>query len=163
MSFKIPVQTDEFDGLGNLSRFTGGDKPGAAGRLNALAASALKEQARFVQNGTIATGTHVDGAWVAPFAGKITRVRAYARVAGTAGDTTVDVNIGGTSVFAVAGDRPSIANTDPDGTVSSKAPTAISAGTVGGFAAGAVITMDVDVAPTAGSDLTVLVELDYDA
>lgn len=161
MSYLKPVQADHFQGGANLSQAEGGRGPDLGELMRGMEGPALKEQHKFLQLGTITAATGVGGAVIAPFAGKVTRVRTHVKVCGTATATTVDVNVRGTSVFAAAGDRPTTDNAEADGTTKSVPPTA--ATDVISFAAGDVITMDVDAAPTAGSDLTVIVELDYDA
>lgn len=109
-------------------------------------------------DGAIATGA-AQVTIAAPFAGKVADVSAAVGTAPTDADMVLDVNVGGTSVYAAAGDQPTIAATEQAGTA---APTAAAA--VVDFAEGDLITIDVDQvgSTVAGSDLTVCIVLDAD-
>jgi len=162
MGYKNAIPADHFQGGANLSQAEGGTGPDMAELLRGLEKPALSEQITKFQAGTITVTTTVPtgGPYIVPRAGKITKVSIHARVCGTAGATTVDFNINGTSIFAASGDRPSIDNAAADGSVATAVPTATGAGAV---VAGDLITADIDVAPTAGSDLTMQIEVEFNA
>ena len=63
---------------------------------------------RWAINGKPAVQTNIDGAWIAPRAGTITRITLYRRTAGSSGSTIVDVNINGTTVYTTQGNRPTV-------------------------------------------------------
>lgn len=63
---------------------------------------------RWAVNGKPAVQTNIDGAWIAPRAGTITRITLFRRTAGSSGSTTVDVNINGTTVYTTQGNRPTV-------------------------------------------------------
>ena len=94
---------------------------------------------------------------VAPVSGRIVAAAVSAETAPTGADLIIDVNVGGASVFAVAGDQPTIAAGANDSAV---AP-ATAAAAATDFVAGDVITVDVtQVGSTvAGSDLTVTIAI----
>lgn len=81
-------------------KITVGSLPGGGGTR--------RDSTRFVVNGKPQVVTKIDGAWIAPQAGTITRVTLYRRTAGSSGSTTVDVNKNGTTIFTTQGNRPSV-------------------------------------------------------
>lgn len=96
----------------------------------------------------------------APFDGKIGHITAAVGTAPTGADLVLDVNVAGTSVFAVdPTDHVSVAATEQSGDA---APTA--AADVIDFVRGDLITIDIDQigSTVAGSDLTVCIEMDAD-
>lgn len=68
-------------------------------------------------------GTWVGGPIVCGTPREISLVTMVRRAAGTGGDTTVDVYLNGSSIFAAAGDRPTVAFGAGDYAISKKAPT----------------------------------------
>lgn len=111
---------------------------------------------RFSVSGAVSTGTAVDGAWFAPFPGKINKIVLYrASTAGTSGSTIIDINIDGVSIFADQADRPEVAFDEATG----KAIVVLNKQ----FAADVKFTMDVDQIDTGGapSDLDVIVGVEY--
>lgn len=67
--------------------------------------------------GNVSEGTELMQ-FVMPAGGKIIEVRmTLGDTGGTSGDTIIDVNIDGTTIFTTQGNRPTIANDDPNGTV----------------------------------------------
>lgn len=103
-------------------------------------------------DGAIAAGAGVARV-VAPVAGRILGATACVGTAPTGADLIVDVNVAGTSIYAAAGDQPTIAATEQDSAYAG----ATADDTVADFAAGDVITVDVDQvgSTVAGSDLTI--------
>lgn len=89
--------------------------------------------------------------WVAPFAGRVCQVKARLGTGGGTGSTQlVDVNINGVSVFATLANRLTIPITDT--TLKTVEATAMDGPR--NFAAGDVVTIDVDQIHTAaGSNL----------
>jgi hypothetical protein len=59
-------------------------------------------------NGKPAVATNVDGAWIAPRDGTITRVTLFRRTAGGGGSTVVDVNKNGTTIYTTQANRPTV-------------------------------------------------------
>lgn len=113
--------------------------------------------AMFRLNGAITAQTKLDGAWIAPRSGTITRVTLYRRTAGSSGSTIVDVNINGTSIYTTQGNRPTV--TQAAGNDAVDATTDMDVTTI---SADDRIEVDVDQAE-AGTpqDLTVIVEVSY--
>lgn len=69
--------------------------------------------------------------------------------AGSTGTTTVDVNKNGTTIFTTQANRPSVASTDGDNATDSAVPDVMS------FAAGDIITIDIDTVETSAETLIV--------
>jgi hypothetical protein len=59
-------------------------------------------------NGKPAVATNVDGAWIAPRSGTITRITLFRRTAGGGGSTVVDVNKNGTTLYTTQANRPTV-------------------------------------------------------
>jgi hypothetical protein len=93
----------------------------------------------------------------APFKGKLVSVTLGSVTAASVNDAVFDVQIGGASVFLVAGDKATIAIGD---NVSAVTPVTAAAAVVD-FAAGATVTVICDEAGST-SDLTVTLVLDAD-
>lgn len=112
---------------------------------------------RFTGLGTIVTTTKIDGAYIAPRAGTITRITLYRRTAGSAGTTIVDINKNGTTVFTTQANRPQAAFGDGNDYVDAHTDMDVTA-----VAQGDRIEVDVDSAETgAPKDLNVIIEITY--
>jgi hypothetical protein len=99
----------------------------------------------------------VDGAWIAPRAGTITRITLYRRTAGSAGSTIVDVNIGGTTVYTTQANRPTV--TAAGGNDQIDATTDMD---VTSFSQDDRFEMDIDAVETGNpQDLSVIIEVQY--
>lgn len=98
---------------------------------------------------TLATGT-AKGRFIAPCDGKIVAVKACSLSAPAGASIILDVNKGGTTIFTTQANRPTIAAAATTATLAG-APEVVE------FAAGDVITVDVDQvgSSTAGTGFTV--------
>jgi hypothetical protein len=126
----------------------------------ALSTQFKRETISFVVPGAISAATEQGGAWFAPAAGAIVAAYAYRKsTTESAGGTTIDINIGGTTIFTTQSNRPFIAYDDADGMAK---VTTIEAGTL---AADNKVTVDVDSIDVSGapSDLTVELVVEYSA
>ena len=63
---------------------------------------------RWTVNGKPTVTTKIDGAWIAPRAGTITRITLYRRTAGSSGSTVIDVHKNGTTVYTTQSNRPTV-------------------------------------------------------
>ena len=80
----------------------------------ASAGGAIVDTYRWVVNGKPAATTKIDGAWIVPRAGTITRITLYRRTAGSSGSTIVDVHKNGTTVYTTQGNRPTVTQAGGD-------------------------------------------------
>lgn len=125
--------------------------------FSGTAASDELDTTRWVGIGKIVATTDLDGAWIAPRAGTITRLTLHRRVAGSGSSTTVDVNKNSTTVFTTQANRPSVLFSA--GADATDAHTNMD---VTSFAQGDRITVDVDVAEGGTpKDLDVTMEVKY--
>jgi hypothetical protein len=102
----------------------------------------------------------VDGAWIAPRSGTITRVTLFRRTAGSStGPTTIDVNKNGTTIYTTQGNRPIVLQSD--GANAIDATTNFDVTT---FAQDDRFDVDVDVVEGGNpQDISVIMEVDWDA
>ena len=117
-----------------------------------------RETVSFIVPGVVAATAEQGGVWEAPAAGRISRVLAYRKsTAGTGGETKVDVNIDGTTIFTTQTRRPTILFNS----TSKKALSGVIE--AGAFVEGSLVTMDVDTIDSGGapSDLTVVLTVEY--
>lgn len=115
------------------------------------------DTARWVGIGSITTATDLDGAWVAPRAGTITRIVLHRRLAGSGGSTIVDVNKSGTTVFTTPANRPTVTAGGGNNQVNAHTDMDVTS-----FAQGDYFTIDVDTAEGGGAkDLAVTMEVKY--
>lgn len=105
-------------------------------------------------DGPIVTMQHVGGAYIATRSGELSAVYIYARQPGTAGQTTVDVNMNGTTVFSNPSHRPSLLWDDANQVQKSITLSGVS------FGPETVFTVDIDEVATNSADLTVVLALD---
>jgi hypothetical protein len=98
-------------------------------------------------DGVLAAATGLDKKVIAPYDMTITNVILNVKTTGSAGNTTVDININGASIFSVP---PSIAWNDPDGIVEILPDTV-------DISEDDEITLDIDAVATDAADLTVCV------
>jgi hypothetical protein len=122
-----------------------------AGAEVALQPNALSTLSGFIA-GAQTTGVK-KMAFIAPYAGVITDIRAYLDTAPTGANFIIDVNKNGTTVFTTQGNRPTIAAAANASSTTAPDVTAV--------AAGDRITVDIDQigSGTAGSDLYVSVTM----
>jgi len=118
-----------------------------------------RETVTFVQNGRIGTLTRLDGSPVMNRAGSIKAVRVFRQTAGSAGSTTVDVNVNGTTIFTDQLLRPEVTAA---GGADQKVEADLTDAAVT-FAPGDDLSVDVDIVETGGpKELTVTLEVQYD-
>ena len=121
------------------------------------AAGTARDTVRWVGVGVIITMTNLDGAWIAPRAGTITRITIHRRVAGATGSTTVDANKNGTTVFTTQANRPSVSSGAGADAISAHADMDVTS-----FAQNDRISVDVDAVETGSpTDLSVIMEVQY--
>lgn len=100
--------------------------------------------------GVLDTCSGAGGAYIVPiFSGVIDKVIAYIRTPGTAGQTTIDVNLNGTTIFTDQGQRPLIIFNDPDQKVTTYP-------NISGIIEGDIITFDIDTIASGAAWLTVV-------
>jgi hypothetical protein len=102
----------------------------------------------FVVDGRLAVATNVPNAFVVTKDVEITACYIYCKTPGTADSTVVDVNKNGVTIYTTQANRPTLAFDDADGWASS-VPDILT------FAAGDVITLDIDAIATGAEDLVV--------
>ena len=102
----------------------------------------------FAVDGRLAVATNVPNAFIVTKDVEITECYIYCKTPGTASSTVVDVNKNGTTIYTTQGNRPTLAYDDADGWASS-IPDILT------FAAGDVITLDIDAIATGAEDLVV--------
>jgi hypothetical protein len=108
-------------------------------------------------NGKPLVATNVDGAWIAPFSGKILRVTLYRRTAGTGGSTTVDVNKNGTTIYTTPANRPTVTAAGGNDQLSTTTPDVTT------FAQNDRIQIDIDAIETGNpQDLTLVLTVLFD-
>ena len=105
-------------------------------------------------DGPIVTMDHVGGAYICTRSGEISSVYIYAREPGTAGQTTVDLNKNGASIFISPGDRPTLLYDDANLVQKSVTLSGVP------FVPEDVLTVDIDEVAANALDLTVVVALD---
>ena len=105
-------------------------------------------------DGPIVTMDHVGGAYICTRSGEVNSVYIYARLPGTAGQTTVDLNKNGSSIFISQSGRPSLAYDDINLVQKSAVLSGIS------FAPEDVFTVDIDEVALNSADLTIVMALD---
>ncbi len=98
-------------------------------------------------DGALASETGVGQSIVAPYAMIISQVILHVKETGSAGNTTVDININGASIFVTP---PSVAYDDPDGIVVAVPDTTE-------ITEDDVITVDIDDAATGAESLTIAI------
>jgi len=111
------------------------------------AADTNVEVASFVASGAFRADAQVDGRWYNRTGKALTigDVTLHREFAGGSGTTTVDVGVDGASIFATAGDRPSVSSGDGDDAVDQGGTLATST-----IADGSYLSMDIDSAETGG-------------
>jgi hypothetical protein len=102
----------------------------------------------FAVDGRLAAATNVPNAFIVTKDVEISACYIYCKAPGTAGSTVVDVNKNGVTLFTTSGNRPTLAFDDANGWASS-VPDVLT------FAAGDVITLDIDQTATGAEDLVV--------
>jgi hypothetical protein len=102
----------------------------------------------FAVDGRLAVATNVPNAFVVTKDVEITACYIYCKTPGTADSTVVDVNKNGVTIYTTQANRPTLAFDDADGWASS-VPDILT------FAAGDVITLDIDAIATGAEDLVV--------
>ena len=102
--------------------------------------------------GVLSALAEVGGALIAPRDLVIEKAYIYCKdTGGTSGDTIVDINKNGTTIFTTQANRPTLAYDDGDKKAVSPAPDVTS------LAEGDIVTIDIDAIPgTASEDLTVM-------
>ena len=107
----------------------------------------------FVANGPYQTDTTVDGGRISNADFNITSVWLYRDTAGTAGSTTVDININGVTAYTTQGNRPSIEWDDADKKVDCTLPDVVSC------SSGDIVTIDIDAKETGTpTDLNLIIQ-----
>ena len=102
----------------------------------------------FAVDGRLVAATNVPNAFIVTKDVEITACYIYCKTPGTASSTIVDVNKNGTTIYTTQGNRPTLAYNDANGWASS-VPDILT------FAAGDVITLDIDAIATGAEDLVV--------
>jgi hypothetical protein len=102
----------------------------------------------FAVDGRLAVATNVPNAFIVTKDVEITACYIYCKTPGTASSTIVDVNKNGTTIYTTQANRPTLAYNDANGWASS-IPDILT------FAAGDVITLDIDAIATRAEDLVV--------
>lgn len=100
-------------------------------------------------DGSLTTATDVAG-FVVPSEATISMVYIRCQTTGTSGNTIIDVNKNGTTIFTTQANRPTLAYNDSDG-IASGVPD------VASFTTGDLITIDIDEVATGAANLDVCV------
>ncbi len=112
---------------------------------------------RFALNGKPSVSTDVDGAWIAPRAGTITRITLHRRTAGGGGSTIIDVNLNGTTVFTTQANRPTVTAAAGNNAIDAAADMDVTA-----FSQNDRFQFDIDAVETGNPlDVTVTIEVQY--
>ncbi len=77
---------------------------------------------RFILNGKPKVVTSLDGAWIAPFSGTISRVTMFRRISGSSGVLTMDVNKNATTIYTTQANRPAISSSAGNNATTSSVP-----------------------------------------
>jgi hypothetical protein len=110
----------------------------------------VKQTHEWYVSGNLATGNNQGGVWIVPQTLTVEKAYIYCKNPGTAGNTVVDVNKNGTTIFTTQTNRPALAYNDADKKAVSGAPE------VTGLVEGDIITIDIDQTATGAADLTVI-------
>lgn len=112
---------------------------------------------RFVINGKPNVQTNIDGAWIAPRAGTVTRVTLFRRTAGSSGSTIVDVNKNGTTIYTTQSNRPTVTQAGGDNQIDATTDFDVSA-----FAQNDRFQVDIDTVESGNpQDISVIIEVQY--
>lgn len=110
----------------------------------------------FRVNGKPTPSNSVDGAWIAPRAGNITRITLWRGTAGSSGSTTIDVNKNAVTLYTTQANRPSVTTASGNNALSTTTPDITS------VAQDDIIKVDVDVVESGNpNDLSVTIEVQY--
>lgn len=105
-------------------------------------------------DGPLVTLSGVGGAYICTRSGEINRVWMYLADPGTAGATTIDVNLNSTTIFANPSQRPTLLYDDADQVVASPILSGVY------VSPGDIIRVDIDAVATDCADMTVTTALD---
>ncbi len=126
-----------------------GDTPAGSGTA--------RDTVRFVLTGKPAVLTGMDGAWIAPRAGTITRITLWRRTAGASGSTTVDVNKNGTTLYTTQGNRPTVTQAAGNNAIDATTDMDVTS-----LAQNDRIEVDIDAVETGNpQDIAVIIEVSY--
>lgn len=105
-------------------------------------------------DGPIVVLDHVGGAYICTRSGELDSVYIYCETLGTSGETIVDANLNGVSVFSNPANRPSLAYNDANSVQRSAVLSGVA------FVEEDVFTVDIDQAAAGAANLTVVLALD---
>lgn len=108
-------------------------------------------------NGKPVVATGIDGAFIVPRAGTITRCTLFRRTAGSSGSIIVDVNINGTTIYTTQGNRPTALQSGGNDLIDATTDMDVTA-----VAQDDRIEMDIDTVEGGNpQDVTVILEIEY--
>lgn len=118
---------------------------------------AIADTFRWTGIGVITVIANLDGAWIAPRAGTISRITLHRHTAGSSGTTTIDVNKNQITVFTTQANRPAVTAASGNNQISVHTDMDIAS-----FAQNDQFQIDVDTAEIgAAKDISVIMEVQY--